>query len=85
MKSNSSRPTQEDGALVEAVSKAKSKKERSQNKVVLDVADLFAGNALPWTLFYLFQSLLPQHLKKINAHFIRSSSSLLIFFLSWTR
>ncbi len=41
---------QADGAFVEAVAnKSKSKKERSQNKAVLDVADLFAG----WALLFL--------------------------------
>jgi hypothetical protein len=39
--------TQDDGAFAEAVSKTKSKKERSQNKVVLDVAELFAGQRPP--------------------------------------
>ena len=37
-------PVQEDGAFAEAVTKSKSKKERSQNKAVIDVADLFAGH-----------------------------------------
>ncbi len=37
---------QDDGAFAEAVTKSKSKKERGQNKAVLDVADLFAGQAL---------------------------------------
>ncbi len=46
MKSSSSRVSQDDGALVEAVSMAKSNKERGQSKFVLDVADFFAGNAL---------------------------------------
>lgn len=39
-----SHPPQEDGAFAEAVTKSKSKKERSQNKAVIDVADLFAGH-----------------------------------------
>lgn len=37
---------QDDGAFAEAVTKSKSKKERGQNKAVLDVADLFAGQSL---------------------------------------
>jgi hypothetical protein len=41
---SASHPPQDDGAFSEAVTKSKSKKERSQNKAVIDVADLFAGH-----------------------------------------
>jgi hypothetical protein len=55
--------TQDDGAFAEAVTKSKSKKERGQNKAVLDVADLFAGQALGLlnrTVFVYFASFLFQ-------------------------
>ena len=46
-------PPQDDGAFAEAVTKSKSKKERSQNKAVIDVADLFAGHFFCSFLFGL--------------------------------
>ena len=50
---------------MEAVAtKAKSKKERSQNKAVLDVADLFAGWAL--LLFFGFNSCHFYRLESLN-------------------
>ena len=51
-------PPQEDGAFAEAVTKSKSKKERSQNKAVIDVADLFAGHLLCFSCSGTYRRLL---------------------------
>ena len=76
--------------MAEAVSKAKSKKERGQNKVVLDVADLFAGNAIPCVNSDMISSVpVPFHAAfqlydcYHNPHFIQSSKSFILphFFL----
>ena len=56
--------------MVQAVSKAKSKKERSQNKVVVDVADLFAGNALD----FICSSPFPRNISTMIVITIRTSS-----------
>ena len=81
--------------MVEAVSKAKSKKERSQNKVVLDVAHLFAGNALTplrkLTLDFICPGPFPRCISTMIVITIRTSSkvqshsSFLISFFSCTR
>ena len=71
--------------MAEAVSKAKSKKERGQNKVVLDVADLFAGNDFQ-QLGHLISSALVTAMSFPSLQIgFNLFHSLLTFFFSWTR
>ena len=85
MQLSSSSTTQEDGALAEAVSKAKSKKERIQNKVVLDVAHLFTGNSL----YFIRSNPFPLNISNIiiltSTSKVPKSFVLPHFFLSRTR